>query len=143
MTLGIIVAGVVGALALSMVQMMAPRMGMPEMDIVAMLSTMFGKANRMMGWMMHLVMGIVFAYIYTLVGFPGTLVTALLYGAVHWVIAGLMMAAVPMMHAGIKSGDVEAPGMWMMNNGGMMAFVGGLIGHMIFALVVFFVVGLF
>jgi len=45
------------------------------------------------------------------------------------------MAVIPTVHAGIKSGDVEVPGMWMINQGGMLSFVGGLMGHMIFGLV--------
>jgi hypothetical protein len=39
------------------------------------------------------------------------------------------------MHVGIKNGDVEAPGLWMTNQGGVLAFIGGLMGHMIFGLV--------
>ena len=50
---------------------------------------------------------------------------------------------IPMMHAGIKNGDVEEPGLWMTNQGGMMAFVGGLMGHMIFGIVVALVYNLF
>jgi hypothetical protein len=118
-------------------------MGMPKMDIVGMLGTMFGKPNRVLGWMMHLVMGIIFTYIYVLIGPPAAFGTALLYGAVHWLVSGMGMAMVPMMHAGIKSGDVPAPGLYMSNNGGMMSFVGGLIGHMVFAVVVWLVLPLF
>ncbi len=53
-----------------------------------------------------------------------------------------MFALIPMMHAGIKSGEVEKPGLWMTNQGGMMAFVGGLMGHMVFGIVVALVYGL-
>ncbi len=63
--LGAIIAGVPGTIAISSVMAMAPMMGMPKMDIVDMLSTMFGRPNRLMGWMMHFMMGIVFALIYT------------------------------------------------------------------------------
>jgi len=129
-----------------MVIAMAPKMGMPKMDIVDMLSTMFGKPNMMMGWMMHFMMGIVFALIYAFlwsngIGSPNW-VFGLIFGAVHWLVVGVIMGMIPMMHAGIKSGAVKAPGMWMTNNGGMMAFVGGLIGHMVFGLVVVLVYNL-
>ena len=50
---------------------------------------------------------------------------------------------IPMMHAGIKSVAVKAPGLWMTNNGGMRAFVGGLMGHMPFGLVVVLIYNLF
>lgn len=145
--IGIIVAGLVGTIAISMVMAMAPKMGMPKMDIVDLLSSMFGKPNRSLGWMMHFMMGVVFALIYTLlwsygVGSP-TLLNGLLFGAVHWLIVGMVMGMMPMVHAGIRSGVVKAPGLWMTKNGGVMAFMGGLVGHIVFGLVVVLVYNLF
>ncbi len=135
-----VISGILGTLAISMVMAAAPKMGMPKMDIVDLLSTRFGKPNRILGWMAHLMMGVVFALIYTFlwsigIGSAGWL-SGLIFGAGHWMIVGLMMAVIPLMHAGIKNGDVEAPGLWMTNQGGMMSFVGGLMGHMVFGLVV-------
>ena len=47
------------------------------------------------------------------------------------------MGMIPMMHVGIKSGAVQAPGLWMTGNGGgVMAFMGGLVGHAIFGVLV-------
>ncbi len=46
--LGVVVAGLVGTVAISMVMAVAPKMGMPKMDIVDMLSTMF--ANQIEHW---------------------------------------------------------------------------------------------
>lgn len=54
---------------------------MPKMDIEDMLSTMFGKSNRLVGM-------------------------------------------IPMLHVGIESREVKAPGFCMSSNGDMMAFVG-------------------
>lgn len=48
-----------------------------------------------------------------------------------------------MMHAGVKAGTVKAPGIYMMSAGGMMAFAGGLIGHVVYGLVVALVYGAF
>jgi hypothetical protein len=145
--LGAVVAGLVGTMAISMVMAMAPKMGMPKMDIVDMLSTMFGKPNLPMGWMMHFMMGIVFALIYSFFWSVGvgssTWLNGLIFGAVHWLVVGMVMGMIPMMHAGVKSGVVKAPGLWMTNNGGMMAFVGGLMGHMVFGLVVVLIYNLF
>jgi len=62
--LNAVISGILGTLAISMVMAVAPKMGMPKMDIVDMLSTMFGKPNRVLGWMMHLMMGVVFALAY-------------------------------------------------------------------------------
>jgi len=134
-----VISGLVGTIAISVVMAMAPLMGMPKMDIVGMLSTMFGKPNKVLGWMMHFMMGVVFALIYAFlwsigIGSAGWL-SGLIFGAVHWLVVGLMMAMIPVMHEGIKNGDVEAPGLWMTNQGGFLAFIGGLMGHMIFGLV--------
>lgn len=134
-----VISGLVGTIAISAVMAMAPLMGMPKMDIVGMLSTMFGKPNKVLGWIMHFMMGVVFALIYAFlwsigIGSAGWL-SGLIFGAVHWLVVGLMMAMIPVMHVGIKNGDVEAPGLWMTNQGGVLAFIGGLMGHMIFGLV--------
>jgi len=142
-----IVAGLAGTVVMSMLMAMAPAMGMPKMDIVGMLGSMFSKdGNPMLGWMMHLMMGIVFGIVYALLWSQGvgsaTLVGGLIFGAVHWLVIGLMMGGVPMMHAGISAGTVKAPGVYMMSNGGMMAFVGGLMGHLLFGVVVALVYGL-
>ena len=145
--LAAIVSGVAGTIVMTMVMAMAPRMGMPEMDIIGMLGTMFGKSNRALGTTMHLMMGVIFALVYAVLWNAGigsaTLLGGLIFGSVHWVITGMMMGVIPMMHAGIKSGDVLAPGLYMTNNAGFMAFVGGLIGHMVFGLVVARVYALF
>ncbi|MCL4267744.1 MAG: hypothetical protein KJ069_31550 [Anaerolineae bacterium] len=42
--LGAIIAGVVGTIVITMVMAMAPKMGMPKMDIVGMLGSLFSSA---------------------------------------------------------------------------------------------------
>ena len=93
--LSAVISGILGSFAISMVMAVAPLMGMPKMDIVDMLSTMFGKPNRVLGWMMHLMMGAVFALIYAFlwsqgIGSPAWL-SGLIFGAAHWLVVGLMM----------------------------------------------------
>lgn len=138
--LSAVIAGVVASLVFSMILAMAPKMGMPKMDIVSLLGSMFGKPNLALGWVMHLMMGVVFALIYAFLWSSGisgaTWLGGLIFGAVQWLAVGMVMGMMPMMHVGIKSGAVQAPGMWMTNNGGMMAFMGGLVGHMIFGIVI-------
>lgn len=48
----------------------------------------------------------------------------------------------PVMHAGMRSGEVAAPGFYMLRAGGALSFIGGLMGHVIFGLVVALVYGL-
>jgi hypothetical protein len=140
--LAVIIAGLAATLVMSMVMALAPRMGFPRMDIVAMLSTMFSKKGiPVLGWMMHLMMGVLFALVYAFLWSKGIGAAAwwvgLIFGAVHWLIVGVIMAMIPMLHAGIRSGTVKAPGLYMAGNGGgIKAFIGGLMGHMAFGLVV-------
>ncbi|MEW6403361.1 MAG: DUF6789 family protein [Chloroflexota bacterium] len=138
--LSAVIAGIVATIVFTMVLVIAPKMGMPKMDIVSLLGSMFSaKSNQALGWVMHLMMGVVFALIYAFLwslGFgAATWGIGLIFGAIHWLVVGMVMGMIPMMHAGIKSGAVQAPGLWMTNNGGLMAFMGGLVGHMIFGIV--------
>ncbi len=137
--LGAVIAGLAATIVFTMVLVMAPRMGMPKMDIVSMLATMFGKTNRPLGWTVHLMMGILFALIYAFLWSRGfgaaTWQWGLAFGAVHWLIVGMLMGMIPLLHLGIRRGEVRAPGLWMTNNGGMLAFGGGLMGHLIFGVV--------
>lgn len=135
-----VISGFIATAAMTLLMTMAPRMGMPEMDMPALLGSMFGApGNRMMGLAMHFMMGIVFGVLYAVLfsAISGTsvLVLGVIFGIVHWLIAGTMTGMMPMMHAGIKSGKVPAPGIFMTNLGGMMGFVGGLMGHVVFGLV--------
>ena len=146
--IGAIVAGLVGTIIISMIMLMAPKMGMPKMAIWEMLGAMFSpEGNVALGWVMHLMMGAIFGIIYAALWAAGigsvSVVSGLIFGVVHWLVAGLMMGGMPMMHAGIKAGAVSAPGVFMLKNGGMMGFMGGLMGHAIFGVVVALVYGLF
>ena len=146
--LAAIIAGLFGTVVLTMFTSMAPKMGMPKMDMVGMLGSMFGApGNRGLGLFIHLMMGVVFGLVYAYLWSAGvgaaTLVGGIVFGIVHWLAAGMMMAPMPMMHAGIKSGDVPAPGAYMINNGGMKAFMGGLVGHAVFGVVVALIYPLF
>ena len=145
--IGAIVAGVVGTIVMSMIMVMAPKMGMPKMAIWEMLGSMFNKnGNNVLGWVIHFMMGVIFAIIYAALWAAGigsaTLLSGVIFGVVHFLIAGLMMGGMPMMHAGIKAGTVKAPGVLMLNSG-VMGLMGGLIGHVIYGLVVALVYGLF
>ncbi len=137
--LAAVLAGLMATIVFTMVLFMAPRMGMPKMDIVGMLSTMLGKANLPLGWALHLMMGVAFGLIYAFLWSKGigaaTWQWGLAFGAAHWLIVGLVMGMIPLVHLGIRRGVAKAPGYWMTNNGGMLAFGGGLMGHLIFGVV--------
>lgn len=139
--LNAVIAGLTASLVFSMVLAMAPKMGMPKMDIVSLLGSMFSaRSIQALGWMMHLMMGVIFALLYAFLWSSGisaaTWVGGLILSAGQWLLVGMVMGMIPLMHVGIKRGTVQAPGVWMTNNGGLMAFMGGLLGHMIFGIVI-------
>jgi uncharacterized membrane protein YagU involved in acid resistance len=129
---GSIIAGLLGTLVMTVLMAMAPWMGMPRMDIIGMLGAMFTASkgtSRVFGTLAHFMMGVIFAIIYSLlwnlgIGSPAWL-WGLIFGAIHGVVAMVMMPVMMKMHP-------RPPQM----NGGLLMMVGLLIGHMVFGLVV-------
>lgn len=135
------IAGLVGTAVISIIMAVAPRMGMPKMAIWEMLGSMFNPHGSVaLGWAVHFMMGVIFAIVYAALWTAGlgsaSLASGALFGVVHWLIVGLMMGVMPMMHAGIRAGTVPTPGVYMLRNDGLMAFMGGLVGHVVYGLVV-------
>ena len=145
---GAIVAGVIGTLVMSLALAGTPRMGMPEIDLVGLLGTMLDpRGNRGQGWMLHLLFGIVFAFLYAAVwsvgiGVPDVTV-GLLFGIVHWLVAGFFLGYFATIHAGIRAGTTKDPGRYLLKLDGNMGFFGGLMSHIIFGLTVALVYGFF
>ncbi len=142
-----IVGGLVATTVMTGLMMMAPKMGMPKMDMPGLLGSMMSvPGNKGLGFLTHFMMGIVFGIIYAVLFTAVTGSNIILIGAaigvVHWLVVGLMTGMMPIMHAGIKSGQVQAPGIYMMQLGGLMGFVGGLMGHVVFGLVFSLLYGL-
>ena len=129
---GAIVAGLAGTAAMTVLMYVAPMMGMPKMDIVGMLGSMFtankGVATEL-GLMAHFMAGVVFALIYALLWSIGlgsaTWLWGLVFGAVHGIVAIVMVPLLMRMHP-------RAPEM----AGGAMAKAGMLMAHMVYGLVV-------
>ena len=129
---GSIIAGLLGTLVMTVLMVMAPRMGMPKMDIIGMLGTMFTASEgtaRLIGTPAHFMMGVIFAIIYSLIwsfgiGSP-TWLWGLIFGAVHAVVVMVILPAVTKMH----------PRPPQMESGPLM-MVGLLMAHLAFGLVV-------
>ncbi len=126
-----IVAGIAGTLVMTALMVMAPRMGMPKMDIIGMLGSMFtadSGAARRLGLILHLMMGIVFAIIYALLWQAGigsvTWLWGLIFGFVHALVVIIMMPIMMRMHP-------RPPAM----AGGMKTVAGQIMGHLVFGLV--------
>jgi hypothetical protein len=98
----------------------APMMGLPKMDIAAMLGSMLG--GWTMGMLMHAVNGVIlFPLIYSFLLFSrlrGSPITkGVLWGVALWLVAGLIV--MPAMGGGFFGTA----------HGGMMAAIASLIGH--------------
>ena len=126
-----IVAGLVGTAAMTILMMLAPMMGMPKMDIVGMLGSMFttnqGTA-KLIGLVIHFMMGIIFAIIYALLWSFGvgasTWLWGLVFGFVHGLVAILTMPMMMKMH---PRPPEMTPGPRLM--------MGQILGHLVYGLV--------
>ncbi len=119
-----ILGGLVGTIVLTMLMYIAaPMMGIPKMDIAAMLGSMLG--GWTMGMVMHFVNGaIFFPLIYAFALFSklrgGPVTKGILWGVTLWLVVGVMV--MPMMGAGLFGTA----------NGGMMAAAASLMGHIVY-----------
>lgn len=119
-----ILGGLAGTVAITMLMYEgAPMMGLPKMDIAAMLGQMLGGWTQ--GMVMHVVNGvIIFPLLYAFLLFarlPGTpAVKGITWGVILWAMAQLMV--MPMMGAGIFGLKV----------GGIMTVIASLMGHIVY-----------
>ncbi|MBA3806270.1 MAG: hypothetical protein H0X14_11230, partial [Acidobacteria bacterium] len=98
-----ILAGFIATLAMTMVMYVAPMMGMPKMDIAAMLGSMMSKqmpapmsGGWLMGMMMHFVNGtIIFPPIYAYLLYPilpgSPLLKGVVWGLILWLLSQMMV----------------------------------------------------
>lgn len=130
--LGAIVAGLAGTAVMTVLMYLAPRMGMPGMDMPKMLGTMFitrEETATAVGLVIHFMMGAIFAVIYALLWSLGvgsaTWWWGLIFGAVHGLIAAGMMPIMLRMHP-------RPPEMSF----GPVMIAGVLMAHLVYGLVV-------
>lgn len=140
-----IIAGVVATLVMTIVMYMGKAV-MPRqmpMNILHLLGTMMTRSTGpayIMGVMMHGVMGVVFALIHValFVAFgleAGLFAWGILFGIIHWVIVGIGMGMMNVVHPVIRSGEMAAPGPFVKNLP-MLNVMGFLMVHVIYGLVV-------
>lgn len=124
-----ILAGLIGTAIMTSVMLVAPMMGMPKMSPPKMLSGLLGLPT-VVGWMMHFIIGIVFAFGYTYLcifkhKINNIWLKGSVFGIVVFVFAQIMMAIM-----GRMMPMPEAEGSMI------LAVMGSLIGHIIFGMVV-------
>ncbi len=121
----VLLGGVAGTAAMTMLMLAAPLMGMPKMPMGEMLGS-FLHVGTAAGWTMHVMIGVILAVIYAAV-FAARLwgsaaVRGALFGVAVFFLAQLVV--MPMMGGGIFSG------------GDMLMIAGSLMGHIVYGAIV-------
>jgi len=119
-----ILAGLAGTLVMTIVMLLAPMMGMPEMNIGKMPGD-FMNVGVAVGWIMHFMIGTMLAVIYVAVflnKLSGSgIMRGTIYGLVPWFVSQVIMN--PMMGAGIFASNTPSP---------MMMVMGSMLGHLMY-----------
>ncbi|CAM4411722.1 DUF6789 family protein [Zobellia nedashkovskayae] len=127
-------AGIVGTIVMTFIMIMAPNLGMPEMAPWKLLSGAMG-VPIIVGWIMHFMMGILFALGYGFVFAPNVHIKNIWLKGVAFGIAALVIAQIGMQVMGMM---FKMPPM----DGSMqMRLVAMLIGHIVFGVVTVKIIG--
>lgn len=121
-------SGLIATAAMTMLMLIAPMMGMPEMPIGKMLAG-FMNIPEALGWIMHVMIGVVLAALYILffrdMFTYSPAVKGMLYGMIPFFMAQL--AVMPMMGMGVFTSAAGPMQMKMV--------LGSLMGHLVYGLV--------
>lgn len=131
-----VLAGVVATAVMTLVGVMAPFMGLPKMNPAEMLSGMLG-VSSVLGWIMHFMIGIIFAstYVYWFnpkVNISSKFWKGILFGFAVFVFAQIMifvMSKVLPMPADSPQGNM------------VLMMIVSLIGHFVYGIFVAWIVG--
>ena len=125
-----IIGGIIGTAVMTAVMMIAPIMGMPKMSPPAMLSMMMGIPITV-GWLMHFMIGIIFAIAYTFFfinavrKISSNILKGAIFGMAVFLFAQIIMAIMGMMFP-----------MPPMEGSMMLMMIGSIMGHVIFGITV-------
>ena len=129
----VVTAGFLGTLAMTVLMVIGPMMGMPKMDMGQMLGPMnpILQMPYAMGWVMHFILGIILTGIYAAV-FLNRLPSdgwkrGMIFSLIPFLLKEIMVS--PMM------------GMGLFEGGNMMMIMGGLLGHLVYGAVAGLVYG--
>ncbi|HVA98364.1 MAG TPA: DUF6789 family protein [Bacteroidia bacterium] len=123
-----LLGGVIGTAAMTMIMFMAPMMGIPKMNPAEMLSGMMG-APLIVGWMMHFMIGIIFAaaYVFILSSMLSKIKSKLAKGAIFGIIAFVFAQLVMSMMGKCI--------LCMPSDIRMAMLMGTLLGHLVYGVV--------
>jgi len=130
-----LVAGIAGTAVMTLVMMVAPMMGMPKMNPPGMLSMMMG-VPLAMGWLMHFMIGIIFAmtYAFFFMKLVRKVSSPALKGALFG-LAAFVFAQVAISVMGAMMGNMPP-----MEGSMMLMAIGSIMGHVVFGIVVAMIV---
>ncbi len=125
-----VLGGIVGTAIMTIIIFIAPMMGMPKMSPPKLLAGMMNM-SIIVGWIMHFIIGIIFAAVYTFllaskIKTSNLYVKGAVFGIIVFIFAQIVMAA---------TGAPKPEGSMM------MLAVGSIIGHVIYGIGVTKVVG--
>jgi len=126
-----IIGGIVATIVMTLIMFIAPMMGMPKMNPPKLLGAMMGFSVTI-GWIMHFMIGIIFALLYAYIFLPllKGIGNNTLRGGVFGIIVFILALVVMMMMVAVLG---EKPPM----QGSMaMIIMGAVIGHIIFGIIV-------
>lgn len=125
-----IVAGIVATIIMSLFMMLSALLGMPKMSPPEMLSGMM-ETSIVVGWIIHFIIGIVFALMYVyvisnwLVKIGSLALKGVVFGIIVFIIAQVSMALMGMiMEVPQPDGNI------------ILLAIGSLIGHIVFGIAV-------
>lgn len=124
-----ILAGVIGTVIMTIVMIITSMMGMPKMSPPDMLAGMMGMPV-MVGWVMHFMIGVIFAFAYTYLFAPKVKISNLIlkgavFGLVVFIFAQIMMA--------IMGAMLPMP---KMEGSMILIMIGSIMGHFIYGMAV-------
>ncbi len=124
-----IVGGIIGTAIMSAVLYFASMMGMPKMSPAAMLAGMLDMPEWI-GWVMHFMIGIIFAFAYAYLFAPKVKISMLIlkgavFGFVVFIFAQIMLA--------IMGSILSMP---KMEGSILLMMIGSMIGHIIYGMAI-------
>jgi hypothetical protein len=135
-----IIAGLIGTSVMTGMMLVGKQLRLPAIDVRGLLGyiTHPDRPNSF-GYIVHWALGAAFAIVYARLFrvISGDIrVLGAVFGIVHWLMVGWIFAFVPKIHAGMKAGLVKESGPYMLKALGMIGFVGGMVGHVVFGVTV-------
>ena len=122
-----ILGGIIGTAAMTIIMYLAPMMGMPKMSAPDMLSGMMGMPI-IVGWIMHFMIGIIFALAYTYFFAPAVQISNVWVKGAVFGVAVFIFAQIVMAIMGSMSNMPKPEGSMM------LMVMGSLLGHIVYGM---------